>query len=91
MQYNIGVILQRIYRVGGVKMNDDKLLKARANGKTLTNFEITRDSILEIIKNKYKLEDIDIEIFLDKLSEGTLEVILKDLSKNQISKRRYND
>lgn len=72
-------------------MNDDKLLKARANGKTLTNFEITRDSILEIIKNKYKLEDVDIEIFLDKLSEETLEVILKDLSKNQISKRRYND
>lgn len=58
-----------------------KNLKARGNGKRLTNFEITRDSILEVFKNKYNYEDtIDIECFLDKLSEETLEIILDDIT-----------
>ena len=61
------------------------------SSEEFANKEITRDSILEIIRNRYKgLETIDIEIFLDKLTEETLEVILKDLTSGYL-KHRCND
>lgn len=73
---------------GEIKQPSSKIFESKVQGRFITNFEITRDSILEIIRNKYKgLETIDIEIFLDKLSEKTLEIILKDISKSSINKR----
>lgn len=76
---------------GEIKQQSSKLYDATILGKIITNKEITRDSILEIIRNRYKgLETIDIEIFLDKLSEETLEVILKDLTSGYL-KHRCND
>ncbi len=76
---------------GEIKQQSSKLYDATILGKFITNKEITRDSILEIIRNRYKgLETIDIEIFLDKLSEETLEVILKDLTSGYL-KHRCND
>ena len=74
---------------GEIKQPSSNIFESKVQGKLITNFEITRDSILEIIRNRYKgLETIDIEIFLDKLSEETLEVILKDISKSCINRRR---
>lgn len=68
-----------------------KIFASHVQGQFITNKEITRDSILEIIRNRYKgLETIDIEIFLDKLTEETLEVILKDLTSGYL-KHRCND
>lgn len=61
-------------------MESKKNFNSRGNGEMVTNFEITRDSILIIVRNIYKLEDVDIECFLNKLSEETLEVILNDIS-----------
>lgn len=61
-------------------MESKKNFNSRGNDKMITNFEITRDSILIIVRDIYKLEDVDIECFLNKLSEETLEVILKDIS-----------
>lgn len=76
---------------GEIKQQLSKLYDATILGKFITNKEITRDSILEIIRNRYKgLETIDIEIFLDKLTEETLEVILKDLTSGYL-KHRCND
>ena len=76
---------------GEIKQQSSKLYDATILGKFITNKEITRDSILEIIRNRYKgLETIDIEIFLDKLTEETLEVILKDLTSGYL-KHRCND
>ncbi len=69
-------------------MDSKKIFKSRSNGKTITNFEITRDSILEIARNRFELETIDIECFLDKLSEETLEIILKDITKGKMLKKR---
>lgn len=60
-----------------------KVIFKNKNGKSITNFEITRDSILEIIRNKYDFETIDIECFLDKLSEETLEIILNDITNKE--------
>lgn len=76
---------------GEIKQQSSKIYDATILGKFITNKEITRDSILEIIRNRYKgLETIDIEIFLDKLSEETLEVILKDLTSGYLKYRCNN-
>lgn len=75
----------------GERKKSDEIFKSEILGKSVTNFEITRDSILEIAREKYNLEDLDIEIFLDKLSEETLEVILEDISPDYIKCRCNND
>lgn len=59
---------------------ESRIIFENKNGQPVTNFEITRDSILEVCRNKYDFETIDIECFLDKLKEETLEVILNDIS-----------
>lgn len=77
---------------GEIKQQSSKIYDRTILGKFITNKEITRDSILEIIRNRYKgLETIDIEIFLDKLSEKTLEVILKDLTSGYLKYRCKDD
>ena len=65
-------------------MRNKEIFKSKVLDKTITNFEITRDSILQIARDKFELETIDIECFLDELSEKTLEIILKDISKTRI-------
>ena len=60
-------------------MNLEKVFKSRSNGKSISNREITRDSIIDFVYNA-NIDYIEIGCFLDILSDDTLESILKDLS-----------
>lgn len=42
---------------------ESKVVFTNQNGKSITNFEITSDSILEIMRNKYGYETINIKLF----------------------------
>ncbi len=83
----IDISIKRMLQ-GEIKQPLSKIYDATIQGKFITDFEMTRDSILEIIQKKYEgLETIDIEIFLDKLSIETLRIILKDITSSHLRSR----
>lgn len=53
----------KLYRKEAILIMESKVVFTNQNGKSITNFEITSDSILEIMRNKYGYETINIKLF----------------------------
>ena len=53
----------KLYRKEAILIMGSKVVFTNQNGKSITNFEITSDSILEIMRNKYGYETINIKLF----------------------------